>query len=216
MIKKYLKTMLITSAVILIPMVVGLLLWNRLPEEMVVHWGINSTPNGWGSRGMVVFGIPLFMLALQWVCMLATTADPKIKDQGTKPMKLVLWICPVLCFFCCFVVYAQALGLKLDVDTVALVLMGILFIVIGNYLPKCKQSYTLGIKLPWTLASEANWNATHRFSGRIWVIGGVLFLLCVFLPKGALVWAMAILLPLMIVPTVVYSYLYYKKHGSCK
>jgi len=90
-------------------------------------------------------------------------------------------------------------------------LVGVMFLVIGNYLPKCRQNYTIGIKIKWALASEENWNATHRFGGRVWVIGGVLILLCMFLPDmiGFGVMMTAVLLS-VILPTV-YSYRYYKK-----
>ena len=86
-------------------------------------------------------------------------------------------------------------------------LMGILFIIVGNWLPKCQQTYTMGIKLPWTFASEANWNATHRFGGKVWVIGGIITMLTAFL--GSFWLMMVILLAMVILPTV-YSYLYYR------
>ena len=214
MIKKNLVKLIIGSALILLPMLVGLLLWNQLPEEMVTHWGINSVPDGWSGKGMVVFGIPAFMLALHWVGMLVSSADPKSKDQSKKPLDMIFWIVPVIAAAVCGVIYAQAMGMTLNVDTIALVLMGVGFLVIGNYLPKCKQNRTLGIKLPWTLKSEANWNATHRLAGKLWMAGGVLFLLCVFLPKSALYIALLILLPVMVLVPLVYSYLYYKKHDN--
>jgi uncharacterized membrane protein len=92
--------------------------------------------------------------------------------------------------------------------------MGVTFLYIGNYMPKCKQNFTLGIKLPWTLNSEANWNATHRLAGKVWMAAGVLFLLCIFLPKPALMLALLIILPVMVLVPLVYSYLYYKKHDE--
>ena len=211
MIKKYKKTILLTSLLNLVPMVVGLLLWNRLPEQVVVHWDINGTPDGWAGKAVMVFGMPLIMLALNWVCLFATAADPRQKDQSAKPMNLVLWIVPVLNFVCCGMVYGDALSMEINTNTVMFTLLGLLFIVIGNYLPKCKQSYTLGIRLPWTLHSEANWNATHRFTGRLWVIGGVLLWLCVFLVEKAYLWGLLVIGVLLVVPPVVYSYLYYKR-----
>ena len=214
MIKKNIGKLIAGSGLILLPMVVGLLLWNRLPEEMVTHWGVGSVPNGWSGRGMVVFGIPAFMLALHWAGMFVTAADPKSKDQSKKPMGMIFWIVPVISVVCCGMVYAHALGMTLDVDTIALLLMGVMFLIIGNYMPKCKQNYTLGIKLPWTLSSEANWNATHRLAGRVWVIGGVLLLACVFLPENALAVAMSVLLPVMVLVPLVYSYVYHKKHDK--
>jgi uncharacterized membrane protein len=214
MIKKNIGKLILGSVLILVPVLVGLLLWNQLPEEMATHWGVNNEPDGWSSRGMAVFGLPAFLLAIHWAGMLITNADPKSKDMNPKAMGMIYWICPVISLVCCGMVYANALGVKLDIGTIALVLMGVAFIVIGNYMPKCKQNYTLGIKLPWTLNSEANWNATHRISGRLWVIGGILHLLAVFLPKSALPVFLLTVLPAMVIIPFAYSYIYYKQYDQ--
>lgn len=214
LIKKYLSTMIAASVVILIPMVLGLLLWNRLPEQITTHWGINNTPDGWTGKGIVVFGLPLLMLAVQWIGVMLTSLDPKMKDTDGKPLKIVLWLCPVLCLVVSCVIYGYALGIDLNMDNVALLVVGMLFLVIGNYLPKCKQSYTLGIKLPWTLKNEANWNATHRLGGKVWMLGGLLLMLCVFAPKNLLAIALLVILPGLVLVPVVYSFVYDKRHNQ--
>ena len=109
----------------------------------------------------------------------------------------------------CCMVYPQAMGYSVPIEVIMPVVMGLLFIVVGNWLPKCEQTYTMGIKLPWTLASEANWNATHRFGGKVWVAGGILTTLTAFL--GSFWLMMVILLAIVVLPTV-YSYLYYRNH----
>ncbi len=86
----------------------------------------------------------------------------------------------------------------------------VLFIIFGNYLPKTKQSYSMGIKLPWTLNSEENWNRTHRLSGFLWVIGGALFLMLTFFGWWNLYVLLGIVLAMALIPTV-YSYLLYRK-----
>ena len=212
LIKKYLSTMIAASVVILIPMVVGLLLWNRLPEQITIHWGLNNTPDGWAGKEIVVFGMPALLLVVQWVGVLLTSLDPKVKNADGKPMKLVLWLIPAISLVICGVIYGYALGLDLNMDNVALLLVGLLFVIIGNYLPKCKQSYTLGIKLPWTLNSEANWNATHRLGGKVWMLGGLLLTQCVFLPKNLLGVAILLILPALVLVPVVYSFVYYNRH----
>ena len=83
-------------------------------------------------------------------------------------------------------------------------------ILIGNYLPKTKQSYTMGIKLPWTLHSEENWNRTHRMAGFLWVIGGTLMVLISLLHLWQ-VWMMLVIITVMVLVPTVYSYLLYKK-----
>ena len=214
LIKKYLSTMIAASAVILIPMVVGLLLWNRLPEQITIHWGLNNTPDGWAGKQIVVFGVPALLLAAQWVGVLLTSLDPKVKNADGKPMKIVLWLIPAISLVVCGVIYGYALGLDFNMDNVALLLVGMLFLIIGNYLPKCKQSYTLGIKLPWTLKSEANWNATHRFGGKVWMLGGLLLTQCVFLPKNLLGVAILVIMPALVLIPVVYSFVYYNRYDK--
>ena len=92
-----------------------------------------------------------------------------------------------------------------------------MFILIGNYLPKCKQNHTIGIKIPWTLNSEENWNATHRFSGKVWVICGILILFSIFLPTNFAAYAMIAVAAVMVALPIIYSYNYYKRQeGSGK
>ena len=80
MIKKNLKTLILTSIVTLIPVVIGLLLWNRLPEQIPSHWDINGNIDAWSSKGFAVFAIPALLLVLHWVCVIASAADPKHKN----------------------------------------------------------------------------------------------------------------------------------------
>ena len=209
MIKKYKKTLIASSLALLIPVIVGLLLWDKLPDPMPSHWNIHGEVDGWCSKAFGVLGLPAIMLAMQWVCIFASMADPKYQNYNPKMIKLMFWICPVIGLVLCCMVYPQAMGYSVPIEVIMPLLMGVLFIVVGNWMPKCKQTYTMGIKLPWTLNSEANWNATHRFGGKVWVIGGILTMLTAFL--GSFWLMMAILLLIAILPTV-YSYLYYRNH----
>ena len=155
-----------------------------------------------------VFLMPLILVAFHWICVLGTSLDPKKQNINDKMLTLVLWIIPVISLLCNSMVYATALGHKVSVEIIMPLFMGALFVIIGNYMPKCKQSYTLGIKLPWTLNDEENWNKTHRMAGFLWVIGGVIIMATAFL--GIFWLFFVILIPMVIIPTV-YSYLLYKK-----
>ena len=85
-------------------------------------------------------------------------------------------------------------------------------ILLGNYLPKCRQNYTIGIKVPWTLNSERNWNMTHRFAGYLWVITGVVSLICLFiLPREIFAIIFFVGLGVMVVVPIVYSFMLYRK-----
>ena len=208
MIKKNWKVLLITSVAILLPMLAGVILWNQLPERIPSHWNAVGQIDGWSSKPFAVFGMPLILLAAQWLCVLVTGADPKKNNHPVKIMHLVLWIIPVLSAVLHVVVYAVALGKEVRVEMVMPVLIGLMLAIIGNYLPKCKQNYTIGIKIPWTLNSEENWNRTHRFAGRLWVVCGLAIMFTGFF--GGF-WVFLPIVLLMVIAPMVYSYMLHRK-----
>lgn len=212
MIKHNRWTLLASSILILLPIVFGLVFWNRLPEQMPTHWGIDGTVNGWSSRPFAVFGLPALLLLLHWVCVFFTAKDPKNKGQNGKVFTLVLWTTPIISLFTGGMMYAAALGKEVQPSGFTALLLGCIFLAVGNYLPKCRQNHTIGIKVKWTLENEENWNATHRFGGKIWVMGGLLLLACAFLPDPAIILATLSIIPMLVVLPFAYSYRYHKKH----
>lgn len=211
MIKKNKRKLLVSSIVILLPILFGVIIWNRLPEQVATHWGMDGSADGWTDRCFAVLGIPLFILFVHWFCVFFTAKDPKNKNQSNKVFGMVLWICPITSVCMNILIYATALGKKLEPNFIVSLLMGFLLVMMGNYLPKCKQNSTIGIRVKWTLESEKNWNATHRVCGKVWVIGGVLMLICSFLPE---MYARNTLLTLILVLSFLpigYSYYLHKK-----
>lgn len=214
MLKANKKFFIVTCIITVLPILVGLLLWNQLPDRMATHFGTDGTPNGYSSKLVAVIGIYLFCLAVHVFCALVTSVDPKRKNISPKVYRLILCICPLVSLFAGFCVYGNALGYKgvnnaIPVNT----LMAVILIVIGNYLPKCRQNYTIGIKLPWTLADEENWDYTHRMAGKWWIAGGVLSFMAVFQPWIDPVYvSLAIIMIVTLIPGVA-SYLYFRKHS---
>jgi len=211
MMKQHKGKLILSSALILLPAVVGLALWNRLPAQMPTHWGLSGTVDGWSGKPFAVLGLPLILLAAHWLCVWGTSLDRSNENQNRKVSGLVLWICPVISFFTSGIMYAAALNLDVNFVTLTLLLMGVMFVAVGNYLPKCKQNYTIGIRVKWTIEDEENWNATHRVGGRVWVAGGILQLAGCFLPERLGVVVMLLLLPGLVLVPLLYSYGFYKK-----
>ena len=180
MIKKHWKLLLITSIIILLPVLAGLILWDQLPEKIPTHWNAVGEIDGWSSKPFAVFGLPAIMLAFQWICVLGTAADPKKNAHPQKVLQLVLWIVPLISSLMFALTYTVALGKSVRVEMIMPIFIGLVLTIVGNYLPKCKQNYTIGIKIPWTLNNEENWNKTHRFAGKLWVAGGVIILTTAF------------------------------------
>ncbi len=208
MIKKNLKLLMITSVVIFLPILAGLLLWDRLPEQIPSHWNMAGEVDGWSSKPFSVFGMPLILLALHWFSVLMTSADPKKQNHSDKILQLVFWIIPLLNLVLSVATYTAAMGGFVRMEVIATVLCGLLFVIIGNYMPKCRQSYTIGIKIPWTLASEENWNRTHRLAGWIWMLGGVCVMAAGFF---GFFWLMIATTSAMVLIPFIYSYALHRK-----
>lgn len=213
MIKQNKGKLLLTSLIILLPMLVGVCLWNTLPDQLAIHWGGNGAADGFGHKALAVFGLPLFMLAAHWLCMVVTAADAQNRHQNRKVLGMVLWICPVLSVFAGGVVYAAAWGFEWNMESFMPALLGLMFAVLGNYLPKCKQNHTIGIKLPWTLASEEIWNKTHRLCGKWWVVGGLVLMASIFLPTTVAAVVVIVVLVVLAALPVVYAYRLYRKQA---
>ena len=211
MLKKNLKTIIITSLITILPIFAGLVMWDRLPDKLPTHWNFSGEIDGWSSKPFAIFFIPLFMLAMHLICTVATSIDPKNQGVNSKIFTLVLWVCPVLSLLCMTATYAAALGYDVRVEFIIPLFMGVIFLIIGNYLPKCKQNYTIGIKIPWTLNDENNWNKTHRFAGAVWTICSVVVIIGAFFKK-VVVFTTFIPIAVMVIVPMIYSYIYYRKH----
>jgi len=209
--KEHKWKLLISTALILLPILFGLLVWKELPETMTIHWGADGVPDGTSGRGFAVFGLPVILLAVHWLCVFVTSKDPGNREQNKKMFGLVLWITPVLSLAVNAVLYFVALEREMNTMLVVFLLMGVMFAALGNYLPKCRRNYTIGIKVRWTLNNEENWNATHRVGGKIWFFAGIILLVSAFLPQSVSIPGAVTVLVLAVVVPILYSYLYYRK-----
>lgn len=198
MLKKNKWKIVLSGLLTLLPTILGLVFWNdfRFPANarmMFVVWG------------------PLILLAAQIFCLVFTLKDPKNQDQSPKIVNMVLWILPVISVFLSGMVYMIAQGSVTGMTGFSFLFLGLMFAIMGNFMPKCKQNSTIGIKVKWTLQDEENWRATHRFAGRVWVIGGILFMALVFLPGKWMIAGMLVGIFVLAFTPMFYSYFYYRK-----
>lgn len=204
------KTMVISSLFCLIPMIVGLILYNQLPDQLPTHWGANGEIDDYSSKNFTVYMLPLIFIGLNLFTHFILNNDPKRGNASDIARLIGKWTIPAVSVFATILTYGTALGYSLNVSLLTPIFVSIIFIVIGNYLPKCKRNYTVGIRLPWTLDSEANWNKTHRLAGFVWVAGG-LFNVLLALIKVNLLYSTAAVITVLVVVPMVYSYQLYRK-----
>lgn len=214
MIKNHKWKAAISSVVILLPMVFGLIIWNRLPQNMVSHWGADGVADKTATKAFMVFGMPLILLALQWLMLLVETVLGKKRPQNSKIVTMQYVIVPVLSLVVHGFIYSAALEKEWNLFALIPVLIGILFLYIGNYLPKTTRNRTVGIKLRWTMGNDENWQKTHRLGGRIWFWGGLVMIASALLPVKFTVIVMVIMILISVIVPTVYSYFIYKKHRT--
>ncbi|MEG1621355.1 MAG: SdpI family protein [Oscillospiraceae bacterium] len=202
------KIAIITTAVCLMPMILAALLYDKIPEQMPIHFDINGVANGYAPKFFGAFGIPILMAAVNLFLHYITNNDPKTAKMSSKLLAITKWTIAVLSIVCSTITIFMAIGIDMKIEIFVPSLVGLLMVIIGNYLPKTSQNNIIGIKLPWTLKSEENWNKTHHFAGFVWVVLGLIMILCGFF-KLEIIFMLS-LFAMIIIPCV-YSYYLYKK-----
>lgn len=206
--KRYQKTFMITCLLTLLSILVGLLLYNRLPARMAIHFGLNDSPNGFATKTWAICAIPILMLLLQLLVFYLIAHESKSGSLNFKIANITLWFIPIIVNVTSYSIYAFALGYPLKMSFVFNILFGLIMVIFGNYLPKTRPNSQIGFRLPWTLNNNVNWQKTHRLAGWLMLLSG-LFLLVTALNQTMSLFIIIILIDL-IVP-IIYSYYLSKK-----
>ena len=199
------KLLTLTSIVILLPILWGLIIWSQLPNQIPIHFNLAGQANNYQSKPLAVFGLPLFLLLVHLFVIFVIGRDPKNQTMNEKMGKVIYWLTPIVSLSVFYLIYSKALGSTTNPSIFASALLGLIFVIMGNYMPKLKVNHTVGIRLPWTLQSEDNWHKTHRLAGKLWVLGGLILLLEAGL-QFAVPYVMGIVILTIVFIPVVYSY----------
>ena len=199
------KLVLFTSILILLPSLVGCVFWNQLPEEIPTHFNLLGQADCYNHKVFAIFGLPALMLLMHWVLLFLMVKDPKSSNISSKIQILIYWIIPFVSCLSMISIYGESLGYSMMSGLLAQIFMGVVMIVIGNYLPKTHRNYIIGIRLPWTLENDGNWRKTHRLAGKIWVLGGLLLFLNSFV-QLYVYWVFFLTLFFVVIIPSVYSY----------
>ena len=192
--------------VCLLPIITGLLLRNDLPGQIPAHFDFNGNVDSYSEKAEIVFFLPLLLLAEHMMMVVLACLQ---KSEG-KIWRLLLWLLPTISVCTSAVIYANALGYPVNIVLFVEVLFGSLIIMTGNYFPKCRQNYIIGIRTPWTLKDEENWHSTHRIAGKMWVMGGIIILIAALaLPSD--LWALLLDMAILFVFPVIYSFSFHLK-----
>lgn len=205
------KTILISTILCFLPMILSIILYDQLPKQVAIHFDFSGNPDNYVPKAYAAFGLPIALAILNLYHTFRITNDPKIEHASLSMRKLTTWLVPIISIVMVPFTLFIALGRKLPIVMVAGAIAGSVIVICGNYLPKCKQNYSIGIRLPWTLNDEENWNHTHRFAGIVWVIGGIVLVINAFLKITYV--NMATIAFLVFLPFI-YSYFYFRAQSN--
>ncbi len=198
---------------ILVMFLSGIALYSRLPDQIPIHWNIEGEVDDYASRFWGVFMPPFTNLLVLLTFTFMPLLDPRKENypKFSRSYRAIKAITVVFFAVLHFLVLAFALGYELDISRIVVVGAALLFIVMGNYLPKVKHNYFVGVRVPWTLASEKVWKKTHRFAGKLFVISGIIIFLSIFVSEIIRFWLIMICALVTSLASMVYSYLVYRQ-----
>lgn len=202
------------GAVVVVAMVLfTLVVWSQLPERIPIHWNIRGEVDGWAGKWPGAFLLPALGLGMWLLFRVLPRIDPRrVNYERFEPTYWTL-ANVVLVFFALVHVLSlgTALGWSIDAPRVILVALGSLFVALGNYLPRVKPNWWMGIRTPWTLDSDQVWRDTHRLGGKMFVAAGLATIAAALLsPQRGFGLMFAALVLAAMVP-LVYSYVAWRR-----
>ena len=202
------KVDLLSIGLCLVAILPGLLVYDRLPEEIATHFGLDGNPNGYSSRLFAVVGLPLVVALVQTVYCITTNLFRKEKGMS-RAEKVIRFLIPVVLYAMQIFMLMYAMGKATDMMTFLGAIVTVLFLVLGNYLPKVRRTTFFGIRTPHTLANEEVWDKTHRFAGVLHVIAGIICMIMTVTGMNGVF--LLVLLALTIGIPFIYSEILYRR-----
>lgn len=189
------RILIISCIVCLLPILLGLSLWNELPDTMAIHFDINNTPDNFASKSFVVFGLPLLMAGLQLFCCFINDINAYKHGERKKFERVTKWIIPCVSVFMYTITIVHGMGQDVDIRKAAMLIAGIIYILIGNYLPKL--DYIKHCNIDKQKARKIN-----RFAGYEMTALGILFIVSMFLPAIVSAVCVTLIIPCIIIGVV--------------
>lgn len=188
----------------------------RLPDVVTTHWNFKGEPDGYSSRLLAAGLLPLFLAVLPLIFRVLPKIDPKGENYA-KFSEAYWLIANTVVLFLAGVhvaVLLNAMGTPIDINLVVGLGVGLLLMVLGNYLGKVQPNWFMGVRTPWTLASDTVWRKTNRTAGWLFVLAGLIIAVSSFVPSIPTVTVMGVAIALAALIPVVQSYVLWKKERA--
>jgi len=209
------KKHLLPITLMIISVMAWLFFYPSLPDQVPVHWGSNGV-DGYQSKGMAFFTLHALMVGIYLLLTVVPKIDPKKKNYQyfSKAYSITILSTIGLLFLINMFILLISLGYDIPMENLAGPLVGLLFLIMGNYMQQAKQNFFFGIRTPWTLMDETIWRKTHRLGGKLFMVGGIIMMLTLFLPARYEIFIILSVVALVAVVPTGYSYILFRKLDS--
>lgn len=203
-------------AIVSLPFIYLAYIWNELPEKVPMHWNIKGEIDRFGEKSELLL-IPILLPLLVYIIFLIVPKiDPKnkISKMGNKYQHIKILLTTFMSILALFIIYTAKNQSFANPNYVVL-LVGILYIILGNYFKTIKANYFIGIRTPWTLENETVWKETHKLGGKMWFVGGIIVVISSLILEKQLNFTIFMIITgiITIIP-IAYSYFKFKKIGK--
>ena len=204
-VKVWNERLLVSSALCVVPLVIGLFLYDKIPDNMPIHWSSTENADGFIAKSIGIWLVPLGLLVVHLLVSLGMTLKNCNQQMARMTLLVGYWAVPVVAVIIEPMTLLKAAGYAVDITRVVLSVVGIIFVIAGNYMPKNQPNTVAGYRLPWTLGDVNNWKRTHLLAGKLWILVGFVLLICGWTPVGDAWWLIVLVFVALVAP-MVYSY----------
>lgn len=176
--------LIFTCMICLMPICLGLYFYEELPETMAVHFNFENQADNFASKNFALFGIPIIMVLLQTFCCIISDINENKKGNPPKIIKIVKWIIPIITAVVYVLTILVGLGKEVNIGKIISIFLGLMFMVIGNYMPKMSYENAKGNINPMPKTEKA-FKHMIRLLGYTFVIGGILVIGAIFISNTA-------------------------------
>ncbi|WMN07321.1 SdpI family protein [Marivirga arenosa] len=208
-----LKKELPLIAIVLLPFVYLAYVWNDLPNKVPLHWNLQGEVDRFGEKTELILAVFVLPVLVYVLLLIVPKIDPKNKlhQMGNKYDNIRFMLITFISAITIFIIYSANNQSVANPNYIVL-LVGVLYLILGNYFKTIKANYFIGIRTPWTLESEEVWKATHKLAGILWFIGGIAVVLSslIFDKQINFMVLISITAVISLVP-IIYSYMTFQK-----
>lgn len=206
---------IVPVVMISVAILISIFSYERLPEQVPIHWDISGNVDNYAPKAWALSFIPGLMLLIVLMDKVIPFIEPKRANmkKNRKDVTRIHSFTLIILLSVHILIIVYSLGYELNMSNVAPIIVGLLFVLVGNVLPRLKSNYTAGIRTPWALANEQVWRRTQRLGGRLFFLGGIVMMLSILLPSTIRIVVMIVVISaIVLIPTLV-SLLWYRKES---